>query len=312
MKNKQMLFLYNPNAGRGGIKQHLSDVLELFVKAGYEVVVYPTHSGEDTFETVRDFTYPYDIVACSGGDGTLDSVVSGMVARTERIPIGYMPAGTTNDFASSLGIPKNTLNAARQIVEGYPFACDIGLLGERTFVYVAAFGMFTDVSYETSQEVKNVIGQAAYLLEGVKRLSKVPKYHIRVSYDDQVIEDDFILGMVTNTKSVGGFRSIIGSKVVFDDGQFEVTLVRYPKKITDLPVIAGALLAQKKDEHIVQFRASEISFDAFEEISWTRDGEYGGTFEHVGVKNLNKAVRIMVDQKKLPSLSEDGTETAKR
>lgn len=313
MRNKQMLFLYNPNAGRGTIKTHLSDVLDLFVKAGYDVVVRPTQGGEDTFNTVRTFRYPYDIVGCCGGDGTLGSVVSGMIRRPDRVPIGYIPAGTANDFASSLHIPRNTLKAARQIVEGYPFPCDIGKLGEQTFVYVAAFGLFTDVSYETKQDAKNILGQAAYILEGVKRISKVPKIHMRVTYDGNTIEDDFILGLVTNSKSVGGFRSLIGSRVYFDDGEFEVTLVRFPKNVIETQQTVNELMTQKKDAtRLYQFRASHISFDSFEEASWTRDGEFGGSYEHVEVKNLNRALRFMVDQQFLSQVSTEGRSAVAR
>lgn len=146
MKRKQMLFIYNPNAGRGTFAPKLSDVIDTFVKADYEVVVRPTQARLDAYEEVKSFRYPYDIVGCCGGDGTLDEVVAGMITRTDRIPIGYIPTGTVNDFASSLHIPKLPLKAAQQIVDGFPFPCDIGQLGEHTFVYVAAFGMFTDVS----------------------------------------------------------------------------------------------------------------------------------------------------------------------
>ena len=316
MRNRQMLFLYNPSAGRGTFKTHLSDVIDLFVKAGYDVVVHPTQAKGDAFETVRTFRYPYDSVGCCGGDGTLDAVVAGMIKRVDRIPIGYIPAGTVNDFASSLHIPKQTIRAARQIVEGVPFPFDVGQMNDSTFVYVAAFGMFTDVSYETSQEVKNMIGQAAYILEGVRRLSKVPKHHVRVSYEGGTIEDDFVLGMVTNTKSVGGFRSIIGSKVFFDDGEFEVTLVKYPKNLLELQAAMNALINQSvkqtmikgSDGPIIQFRSSDITFDSFEEIKWTRDGEYGGTYEHVEVKNLPRALRIMVDPNALEKISEQSEE----
>lgn len=311
MKNKQMLFLYNPYSGKGTIKNHLSDVLDLFVKNGYEVVVRPTQRDQDhdLYETVKGFTYPYDIVACCGGDGTINGVISGMMERTDRIPIGYIPTGTVNDFASSLYIPKQVMKAATQIVEGYPFPCDIGVHNGETFVYVAAFGLFTDVSYATNQSMKNIFGQAAYLMEGVKRLSKLPKYHVKVSYDDQVIEDDFVVGMVTNSRSVGGFRSIIGSKVYFDDGVFEVTLVKYPKNLNEMRLIVNSLLTGKLDpKYVCQFRTSKVLFESWEDISWTRDGEYGGTYQKVVVENKQRAVKIMVNEDKLKSLASDKTQ----
>ena len=311
MKNRQMLFLYNPHAGRGSFKNHLSDVLDLFVGAGYDVVVRPVqHDREhDLYETVKDFTYPYDIVGCCGGDGTINGVVAGMIARNDRIPIGYIPAGTVNDFASSLKIPKNSMRAAKQIVEGFPFPCDVGRHNDKNFIYVAAFGMFTDVSYQTAQSLKNMFGHAAYVLEGVKRLAKIPKYHVKVTYDDNnVIEDDFVLGMVTNSKSVGGFRSLIGSKVLFDDGKFEVSLVKYPKDLIELSDLTTSLVAGKMSaDNVYQFRASKIKFESDKKISWTRDGEFGGSFKKVEVENLHRAVKIMVNQDIIKSISESPT-----
>ena len=167
---KKLLFIYNPNAGKGLIKPKLSDVLDIFVKAGYEVTVYPTQKYRDGYHKVRHFKEEYDLVVCSGGDGTLDEVVTGMMKRKEQIPIGYIPTGTTNDFARSLHIPKDMLKAADTAVNGIVFPCDIGKFNNDFFVYIAAFGLFTDVSYQTKQEVKNVLGHLAYVLEGMKRL----------------------------------------------------------------------------------------------------------------------------------------------
>ena len=156
----------------------------------------------------------------------LDEVVTGMMKRKERIPIGYIPTGTTNDFANSLHIPKNRLEAADTAVNGKLFHCDVGRFNKGIFVYIAAFGLFTDVAYQTRQEVKNVLGHLAYVLEGAKRIFNIPSYKIKVTYDEGVIEDKFIFGMVTNSKSVGGFRGMVGKEVVFDDGKFEVTLIK--------------------------------------------------------------------------------------
>ena len=219
---QRMLFVYNPNAGKGLLKPKLSDVIDIFVKAGYEVVVYPTQSYRDGYKKIRSMSDEFDLVVCSGGDGTLDEVVTGMMKRKNRVPIGYIPTGTTNDFASSLHISKDILSAADTAVHGKPFACDIGTFNQDIFVYVAAFGLFTDVSYQTDQNLKNVFGHAAYVLEGAKRLSNIPSYKIKITHDGEIIEGEFMIGMVTNSKSVAGFRSIMGKKVRFDDGEFEV------------------------------------------------------------------------------------------
>lgn len=167
---KKVLFIYNPNAGKGLLKPKLSDIVDFMVKAGYEVTVYPTQSYQDAYRKVLSMEEGFDRVICSGGDGTLDEVVTGMMGREKRIPIGYIPTGTTNDFANSLHISKDLLRAANTAVNGEAFPCDIGRFNDDIFVYIAAFGLFTDVSYQTRQEMKNVLGHLAYLLEGVTRL----------------------------------------------------------------------------------------------------------------------------------------------
>lgn len=293
---KKMLFVYNPNAGKGLLKPKLSDVLDIFVKAGYEVVVYPTQSYKDGYRKIRSMEDKYDLVVCSGGDGTLDEVVSGMMKRKERVPIGYIPTGTTNDFASSLHISKDILSAADTAVHGNTFACDIGTFNQDIFVYVAAFGLFTDVSYQTNQNLKNVIGHAAYVLEGAKRLSNIPSYEIRITHDGEVIEGEFMIGMVTNSKSVAGFRGIMGKTVQFDDGEFEVTLIRKPKSPIELQEIIASLLIESFDtEHMLTFKASSITFESKGEIPWTLDGEFGGQHEFVEIYNRKQALEIMIE-----------------
>lgn len=294
---KKMLFIYNPNAGKGLLKAKLSDVLDIMVKAGYELVVYPTQSYKDAYRKVVHMSEDYDLVVCSGGDGTLDEVVTGMMKRDkkERIPIGYIPTGTTNDFASSLHISRDIMEAAVTSVQGKPFACDVGRFNKDVFVYVAAFGLFTDVSYQTDQKLKNALGHAAYVLEGAKRLSNVPSYHIKVTAGDRVIEDDFMIGMITNSRSVAGFRSIMGKDVKFDDGEFEVTLIKKPKSLIGLQEIIASLLIEDFDtKHMYTFKAKELILESSVEIPWTLDGEFGGEHETVHIKNKKQALEIMV------------------
>lgn len=295
---KKMLFVYNPNAGKGLLKPKLSDVLDIFVKAGYDITVYPTQCYQDAYKKVLNMKEDYDLVVCSGGDGTLDETVTGMMGREKKIPIGYIPTGTTNDFANSLHIPRDILKAADTIVNGKPFACDVGSFNDDFFVYIAAFGLFTDVSYQTKQNVKNVLGQLAYVLEGVKRLYNVPSYQIKMTHDDEVIEGEFIFGMVTNSKSVGGFRNMIGKNVVFDDGKFEVTLIKTPKNPIELQEIVAALLIEQVDtKHMYTFKASNVCFEAVEEIPWTLDGEFGGRHDCVQIRNEKQVLEIMVPAK---------------
>ena len=307
---KKLLFVYNPRAGKEMLKPRLSDVLDIFVKAGYEVTVHPTQAYRDAYYQIKEYEVgKYDLIACSGGDGTIDEVATGMMKRREMgkdvVPVGYIPAGTTNDFAKSLHIPRKPLAAADNAVKGVPFPCDIGKFNDSVFVYIAAFGIFTDVSYETDQAVKNVLGHMAYILEGAKRIFNIHSYKIKVEHDGEVIEDEFISGMVTNSRSVGGFSNMVGKNIVFDDGLFEVTLIKTPKNPIALQEIIAALLIEQVDtKHMYTFKTRKITFDSVEEIPWTLDGEFGGEQDYVEIENVQKAMEIMVPENHVLELSE--------
>ena len=307
---KKLLFVYNPRAGKEMLKPRLSDVLDIFVKAGYEVTVHPTQAYRDAYYQIKEYEVgKYDLIACSGGDGTIDEVATGMMKRREMgkdvVPVGYIPAGTTNDFAKSLHIPRKPLAAADNAVKGVPFPCDIGKFNDSVFVYIAAFGIFTDVSYETDQAVKNVLGHMAYILEGAKRIFNIPSYKIKVEHDGEVIEDEFIFGMVTNSRSVGGFSNMVGKNIVFDDGLFEVTLIKTPKNPIALQEIIAALLIEQVDtKHMYTFKTKKITFDSVEEIPWTLDGEFGGEQDYVEIENVQKEMEIMVPENHVLELSE--------
>lgn len=313
---KKLLFVYNPRAGKEMLKPRLSDVLDIFVKAGYEVTVHPTQAYRDAYYQIKEYEVgKYDLIACSGGDGTIDEVATGMMKRREMgkdvVPVGYIPAGTTNDFAKSLHIPRKPLAAADNAVKGVPFPCDIGKFNDSVFVYIAAFGIFTDVSYETDQAVKNVLGHMAYILEGAKRIFNIPSYKIKVEHDGEVIEDEFIFGMVTNSRSVGGFSNMVGKNIVFDDGLFEVTLIKTPKNPIALQEIIAALLIEQVDtKHMYTFKTKKITFDSVEEIPWTLDGEFGGEQDYVEIENVQKAMEIMVPENHVLELSEQKNKIA--
>ena len=294
---KRMLFIYNPNAGMGAMKGSLSDIVDIFVKGGYEVTIYPTQACQDALRKTMSFTEDYDLLVCSGGDGTLDEVVTGMSRREKKIPIGYIPAGTTNDFAAGLQISKHNLEAARTAVEGVPFTCDVGAFNDDFFVYIAAFGLFTDVSYKTSQSRKNTMGYLAYLLEGAKRIFNIPSYHLAVTHDGEKIEDDFVYGMITNSRSVGGFKGITGPGVIFDDGVFEVTLIKTPKNPIEVNEIITSILAKQIDtRHMYSFKSGCVTFESEEAIPWTLDGEFGGTHKKVVIENKMKSLQIMINK----------------
>lgn len=293
---KKMLFIYNPRAGKSQIRSNLLDMIDIFVKAGYEVTAYPTQAQGDGIRAVteRQIGY-YDMIACSGGDGTLDEVVTGMMRCEKRLPIGYVPAGTTNDFAGSLGIPRSMEKAARVIVDGRSFRCDVGGFNENIFVYIAAFGLFTDVSYETRQDMKNVLGHMAYVLEGMRKLSKVKSYAMKVTSGDKVIKGDFIFGMITNSLSVGGFKKITGDNVKLDDGVFEVTLIKRPGNPVELNTIMAAMVNRNIDTDLMEcFTASELQIESAEDIAWTLDGEFGGRHSRVEIRNYKQALEIRV------------------
>lgn len=207
---KKLLFVINGHSGKGQIKNRLLEIIDVMVQEGYQVTVHTTQAREDATNVVREQAKDYDLIVCSGGDGTLDETVTGLMQSGEKVPIGYIPAGSTNDFANSLKIPKNMLHAGKTAVTGRRFPCDVGEFNGDFFIYVAAFGIFTDVSYATSQELKNVLGHVAYILEGAKRLHTIKSYHMRVEYDGQETEGDFLLGMITNSTSVGGFKGMTG------------------------------------------------------------------------------------------------------
>lgn len=296
--DKHMLFIYNPRAGKAQIKNNLLDIIDIFVKAGYEVTAYPTQYAGDAVRAVKERRKGYDLVVCSGGDGTLDEVVNGMMQSEEKLPIGYVPAGSTNDFAASLGIPRRMKKAAEAAVWGENFVCDIGLFNEDSFVYIAAFGIFTNVSYETKQDVKNILGHTAYLIEGVKSLSSIKSYHLKVKYDDVCLEDEFLFGMITNSNSVGGFKGITGKNVELNDGLFEVMLIRKPTNPLELNNIVAALLDRKiHAEAIYCFKTSQITIESDKPLAWTLDGEFGGEHAKAVIKNEKGAMEIRVPNK---------------
>lgn len=295
---KKLLFIINPKAGKIQARNELLKILDIFTKYGYEISTYPTQSCGDAKNVTSERAKDYDLLVCSGGDGTLSEVVSGMMASEKKIPIGYIPAGSANDFAHNFDIPKNKVKAASLLMEGRPYPCDVGAFNDSNFIYVAAFGIFTDVPYETKQEVKNVIGYLAYILEGMKRLNKFKPYKLTIECNNNIIEDEFILGMVTNSTSVAGFKNKADEPVLLDDGLFEVTLVKKPHNPIELQEIISALLTHNRTKNLLSFKTDKITIKSEEDIAWTLDGEYGGKYTLVNIKNLRQAVTFIAVDKK--------------
>lgn len=293
---KKLFFVFNPKSGKSLIKSKLMDIIDIFVKGGYEVRIHSTQAAHDAYEQVKQVASEVDLVVCSGGDGTLDEVVTGLIEAKQDIPLGYIPGGSTNDFASSLSIPKDMIEAAKSIVEGRRFPCDVGTFNDDTFVYIAAFGLFTDVSYLTAQSLKNVLGHVAYILEGVKRIFDIKSYPLTVKANGMVMEQEYILGMITNSRSVGGFKNLTGRHVKLDDGLFEVTLIRKPKNPLELnEIIASLLSVEDNTELIDSFKTEEISLEGCEDIPWTLDGEYGGDHKYAHIINRKQALEILLN-----------------
>lgn len=292
---KKLLFIFNPRSGKGLIKNHLVDIVDTMVKADFEVTIYTTQATGDAIRKIEEEAKYFDRIICSGGDGTLDEVITGLNRSGVKIPVGYIPAGSTNDFANSLGLPKDMVEAAKVAVSDNLFPCDMGDFNNDTFVYVAAFGLFSAVSYQTDQNLKNILGHAAYILQGAKELFEVPSYHLKVEHDGIAIEGDYIYGMITNSISVGGFKGMTGSDVKLDDGVFEVTLIRKPKNPIELNAILASLTNLIDDTDLIDsFKTSTMGLISDEPIDWTLDGEYGGKHDEVIIHNLNKHVEMVV------------------
>lgn len=294
--SKKLLFIFNSHSGKGKIKNNLVEIIDIFVKAGYETTVYTTQSQGDAVNKAYEEAANYDRIVCSGGDGTLDEVVTGVMKSDIKVPVGYIPAGSTNDFGNSLGIDKDMIHAADIAANGYRFPCDIGKFNDDYFVYVAAFGIFTEVSYATDQGLKNMLGHTAYILEGAKQLWDIPSYRMQVEYDGNVLYDEFIYGMITNSMSVGGFKGIIPGNISLNDGKFEVTLIRMPKNPIELNDILAFLTGMSKDSTMVySFQTDHIKLTSNEVVPWTLDGEFGGEHQVVRLNDCKQALDIIVE-----------------
>jgi diacylglycerol kinase family enzyme len=349
---ERLLFIYNPNAGKAKLKGKLSDIVTEFSENGYEVIVMPTAKRGDATEFAEDYAREgiCSRIVCAGGDGTLNEVVTGVMKSGRRVPIGYIPAGTTNDFGYSLKIPKDTIDAAKFAALTEPMPSDVGEICGNTFVYTSAFGLFSDVSYDTPQNMKNILGRVAYLLRGVKSLAEVQNYELNVSYLEvdrglfeesesseaqkdmedavvnaqvltdgisqsqpedfsdrkeelcgregeeisgrwQLVEGEFICGMVANSNSVGGFKGIMGKDVRFDDGIFEMLLIRRPRNVIELTDIVNELISKKlKSDNIIYAHVQEVKIEAKGELPWSLDGEFGGNMPQAEIHICQRAV----------------------
>ena len=292
---KKLLLIINPVAGRNQAQADLFKMVRVFAEHDCEVTVYPTRGPQDCTRKVLADAGRFDLVVCCGGDGTLNEMVSGMMQREDHVPMGYIPLGSTNDFAASLHLPSPVEEAALRCVEGTAFHMDVGSLNDRYFNYIAAFGAFTEASYATPQQIKNALGHLAYILEGVKSLGRLQPIHVRITADGEAFEEDYLFGAVTNTVSLGGVLRLDPSRVLLDDGMYELLLVKNPQNPAEAQAMLSALMLQNYDGPLVRMlRASDILFESNHEISWTIDGEFGGSFSTTHILNNKNAVTLMV------------------
>ena len=292
---KKLLFIMNPYAGMRRANRYLSDIISLFNQHGFDVNIHMTAGTGDAARIAEEKSVDMDLVVCCGGDGTLNETINGMLRAGSQAAIGYIPAGSTNDFAASLKLPTNIMQAAQDIVEGEPVAYDVGRFGDRYFAYVASFGAFTRSSYSTPQNIKNALGHTAYVLDSISELSQIRKVHVRMELEDEIVEDDFIFGCISNSTSIGGILTLDPRIVDMSDGLLEVFLVRAPRNLTEITECIQALQSQRyNDCAMITFGpARKITVFAEGDMPWTLDGEKFDGAEEIPVENLHHAIRLM-------------------
>ena len=292
---KKALVIINPHAGRMKLLRDLPDVDTILYNGGYEADIYFTKCRGDATAKVLKSALGYDLIVCGGGDGTYNEVISGVIKSGIDIPVGYIPAGTTNDFASTLELSPVHKTAAQQIVLGAPKKLDIGLFGERYFSYIASFGVFTSSSYSANQKMKNTLGHMAYILEGMKDLSALKSYRVKVETDDETFEDDFIFGAVCNSRSIAGLIKLDEKIVDLSDGRFEVILIRMPRQIIELPKILSALqTGSNTDKNVIFVHSNTVKFTTSGVLDWSLDGEHAISSGEIELKNIHEAIRLVL------------------
>lgn len=296
--NKRLLLIVNPCSGRAKMRTELLKVVEILSSGGYTVTVYPTKTRGDATDYVLNLSEnEYERIVVCGGDGTLNEVITGLMKSELHITLGYIPSGTLNEWSSGLGIARSIPKAAEDINTGKKIQLDIGRFGDRYFSYTASFGAFTDASYSAPQDVKNVLGQAAYFFEGIKSLGNIKPVRLKFKTGEREIEGDFLFGAVSNSISVGGIVKFDESAVKLNDGRFEVLLIRNPDNILKLqPIIDGILKRDFDREGIEFFTTESITVTGGDGLSWTLDGEYAEGKDEIAISNMHNAIELIVPQ----------------
>ena len=291
---RKLLFLVNPNAGQRRVNKSLTDIIGIFNEGGYEVTVFLTTGPGSGSRIVEDRARDYDLVVCAGGDGTLNETITGVLRAGAACPVGYIPCGSTNDFASTLKLSLDVVQAAKDIMLGVPVEYDVGRWGDRYFVYIASFGAFTRVSYSTPQNLKNALGHLAYVLSGIQELPQIRNIPMALELDDQVLDGEYLFGAVSNSTSVGGVFTLDPKRVDLRDGKFEVILVRMPRDMNELTQCAAALQNHTYDCAAITFRkVSRLKIHENTGLLWTLDGERAEGTDVVEIENLHRAIRLV-------------------
>ena len=297
---RKLLIILNPRAGLRHAPRALCDILAIFQNAGYVCTVCLTNKSGDGIELAQQYGGGVDRIVAIGGDGTLNEVVSGMRLGGHHIPVGYIPAGSTNDFAAGLGLSNNLLTAAKDAANGHPQNIDIGQFNQRIFTYVASFGAFTRASYATPQNVKNTLGHLAYILEGIKDIPNIRSTHMCFEIDDQTLEGDYIFGAISNSTSLGGLLKLDPNRVDMNDGLLELLLIRLPNNAAEFTQILSALNSRQYESSNCIFfcSAHRILVRPDPSIDWTLDGERAEGCEKIEILNIPSAVQIILPEKK--------------
>lgn len=293
---KKLFLIVNPRAGMGKIKNSLLNVIEILSDAGYEITVKPTKNRFDATKISASIDSSYSAVVCCGGDGTLNETIAGLMQNKNRFTLGYIPSGTLNEWSTGLHIPKNIKKAAQVIAQNNPISIDIGSFDDRFFAYTASFGAFTESSYSTPQDIKNMFGQLAYVFEGIKSLSNIKPIALKFDADGKIYSGNYIFGAITNSLSVGGVVKFDENKIKMNDGLFEVLLIKKPNSLIDLQKILDAILRKDLEgkKNIEFFKASKIKIIGSCEVDWTLDGEHAVSGATTLVQNIQNGITLFL------------------
>ena len=294
---KKLLFVFNPHSGTGEVGKHLAEILDIFTKAGYETVAYPTQSAKDGMNKIAADGEKYDRIVVSGGDGMLHELVNGVMTHTCPVPVGYIPTGTVNDFASTNNIPKHPLEAAVLAVSDNVGRLDVGRFGDEYFSYVAAFGIATNISYDTDQKAKNTWGVLAYLANAVKTINPLTFnsfcHHMKITTDTGILEGEFAFGAISNSMSIAGMANLTGRDVVLTDGLLEGLFIKKPQNLLDFDDIRTALIFRDFDYPNIHYvKSSRFEISSGSDVAWTLDGENGGEHKNVTVTAHKQVLNI--------------------